>query len=110
MDRVVHNATAMNELEPIKPKNKGQFRPGEGGRPKGIPNKLPREAKAAIAEAAERLGGVNRLVSWAKEDKKNESAFWVSVYPKLLPLTVHGNAKITVEQIVRKIVDPKCDP
>ena len=34
---------------------------------------------------------MDRLVEWAKEDPQNEKAFWASVYPKLLPLTVAGD-------------------
>lgn len=60
------------------------------GRPKGSPNKVTKAAKDAIAEAAESLGGVERLVNWAKEDPLNERAFWSSIYPKLLPLQVTG--------------------
>ena len=47
-------------------------------------------AKEAIALAAEKLGGVDRLVAWAREDELNERAFWASIYPKLLPLQVTG--------------------
>lgn len=65
-------------------------KPGPG-RPKGSQNKITKAAKDAIAEAAEKLGGTNRLVDWAKEDPLNERAFWSSIYPKLLPLQVHGN-------------------
>jgi len=65
--------------------------PGAGpGRPKGVPNKTTQTAKDAIALAASELGGAARLVAWAKEDPKNESAFWASIYPKLLPLQVTG--------------------
>ena len=60
------------------------------GRPKGVPNKITTAAKDAIAQAAEMLGGTNRLVTWVKLDEKNESAFWTSIYPKLLPLQVSG--------------------
>ena len=68
-------------------------KPGErrGGRTKGTPNKIGKAAKDAIAEAAEKLGGVNRLVSWAKEDTQNEKAFWSQIYPKLLPLQLTGD-------------------
>jgi hypothetical protein len=66
------------------------------GRPKGSPNKIQKAAKDAIAEAAEKLGGVDRLVAWAREDPANERAFWATVYPKLLPLTVNANASLTV--------------
>lgn len=60
------------------------------GRPKGVPNKITTAAKDAIAQAAEKLGGTNRLVEWAQEDPANERAFWSSIYPKLLPLQVNG--------------------
>lgn len=58
------------------------------GRPKGAVNKSTATAKEAIALAAMGLGGTERLTDWAKEDPKNEAAFWTSIYPKLLPLQV----------------------
>lgn len=61
-----------------------------GGRAKGTPNKTTQTAKDAIALAADRLGGVTRLVAWAKSDPLNERAFWSTIYPKLLPLQVTG--------------------
>lgn len=60
------------------------------GRPKGSSNKTTTIAKDAIAQAAEGLGGTERLIAWAKEDSKNEAAFWTTIYPKLLPLQVTG--------------------
>lgn len=76
------------------------------GRPKGSKNKVAAEAKTVIAEAAEALGGMNRLVEWAKADPQNEKAFWATVYPKLLPLTVAGDADnpLTIRTIERAIV------
>lgn len=73
-----------------------------GGRKKGTSNATTRSAKEAIAMAAEKLGGVDRLVSWAKEDPQNEKAFWASVYPKLIPVTISGdedNPLVTVTEI-----------
>ena len=64
-------------------------KPGPG-RPPGLRNKTTVAAKEAIALAADRLGGVDRLVAWAQEDAANERVFWSSVYPKLLPLQVNG--------------------
>jgi hypothetical protein len=61
-----------------------------GGRAKGTANKTTGLAKEAIALAAERLGGVNRLVAWAGEDKANERIFWGTIYTKLLPVQVTG--------------------
>jgi hypothetical protein len=63
------------------------------GRPKGSPNKLGKEAKEVIAQAAEGLGGATRLLAWAKADPQNEKAFWATIYPKLLPLTIGGEGK-----------------
>jgi hypothetical protein len=68
---------------------KGQ-KPGPG-RPKGLANKTTQTAKEAIALAAEGLGGTKRLIAWAKEDPKNEHAFWSTVFPKLLPLQIQGD-------------------
>lgn len=73
-----------------EPKNTTQFGKGNPGKPKGALNHTTKTAKEAIALAAEGLGGTNRLIDWCKEDPKNESAFWTSVYPKLLPLQVSG--------------------
>lgn len=86
----------------------GKGTPGPG-RPKGIPNKASRTAKEAIALAAEGLGGTDRLIAWAREDPLNERAFWSSIYPKLLPLQLHGsgpNGEHIFERIVREVVDP----
>jgi hypothetical protein len=79
------------------------------GRPKGSPNKVGKEAKEVIAAAAEGLGGLARLIEWAKLDPKNEGAFWASIYPKLLPLTLHGageDGEHLVRSIERRIVKP----
>lgn len=64
-------------------------KPGPG-RPKGSRNKVTGIAKDMIAEVADRLGGADRMLTWAKESPENEKAFWVQVYPKLLPLQVSG--------------------
>lgn len=72
------------------PKNTGKFGKGNPGKPKGALSKTTRTAKEAIALAADKLGGAERLVAWAQEDPLNERAFWSSIYPKLLPLQVTG--------------------
>lgn len=60
------------------------------GRPKGSRNKVTGIAKDIIAEASDRLGGVERLVAWVQEDALNERAYWSQIFPKLLPLQVTG--------------------
>lgn len=72
------------------------------GRRKGAVNKTTGMAKDAIALAAEKLGGVNRLVKWAQEDPANERVFWGSIYTKLLPLQIGGDPDNPIE-VVSKI-------
>lgn len=74
-----------------QPKNSGRFGKGNPGKPKGAVSKTTKTAKEAIALAAEGLGGVNRLVDWAKEDPANERAFWASIYPRLIPVQIAGD-------------------
>lgn len=73
----------------------GDGTPGPG-RPKGSVNKTTKAAKDAIAQAAEGLGGHDRLIEWAKEDPKNEAAFWTTIYPKLIPVDAHVSGHMTV--------------
>ena len=65
--------------------------PKTGGRLKGTPNRVTTLAKDAIAAAAERLGGIDRLVEWVRADPANERVFWGTIYTKLLPLQVSGD-------------------
>ena len=80
------------------------FAPGHkkvGGRQIGTANKLTTLVKDAIAEVAERIGGVDRMVQWIKQNPENERSFWVSIYPKLLSVQrdqqnpVQGNVTFT---------------
>lgn len=79
------------------------------GRPKGSKNKVSAEAKQVIAEAAEGLGGAKRLLAWAKSDPANEKAFWTTVYPKLVALTVAGDPEnpLGFSIVERRIVHAK---
>jgi hypothetical protein len=63
------------------------------GRVKGVPNKTTKLAKQAIAEAAEKLGGTERLVAWAQENPDNEKVFWSSIYTKLIPVQTEITGK-----------------
>lgn len=66
-----------------RPFQKGHKSPG---RPKGIPNRLTTTVKEAIIEAFNQVGGVDYLVSIAKDDPKT---FCVLV-GKVIPLQVTG--------------------
>lgn len=64
-------------------------KPGPG-RPKGKQAKHTIAFKDAVEAAADKLGGVNRMVAWAQEDPQNERIFWGNIFPKLAPLQVTG--------------------
>ena len=85
----------MNLIENENLSNKGR------GRPKGSPNRTTASAKEAIAQAAEKLGGADRLVAWAQEEPANERAFWSTIYPKLLPLQVSGEDGGPIQAVIR---------
>ena len=71
------------------------------GRPKGALNRTTTSAKEAIAIAADKLGGAERLVAWAQKDPTNERAFWATIYPKLLPLQVSGEDGGPIQAVIR---------
>lgn len=76
-----------------------------GGRKAGTPNKVTAAAKDVISGAAEQLGGMGRLVAWAKEDKANERIFWGTIYPKMLPLTLAGDPEKPLSvTITRRVI------
>ena len=85
----------MNLIENENLSNKGR------GRPKGSPNRTTASAKEAIAQAAAKLGGADRLVAWAQEEPANERAFWSTIYPKLLPLQVSGEDGGPIQAVIR---------
>lgn len=79
------------------------------GRPPGKENKVSREAKEVIAAAAAELGGQKRLVEWVLADTKNEAAFWTTIYPRLVAISVTGagaNGEHLIRTIERRIVEP----
>lgn len=85
---------------------KGTRPPNAGkGRPKGVPNKTTIAAKEAIALAAQGLGGTDRLIAWAQEDPKNETAFWSGIYPKLIPVQLAGDPENPLQlALIRRVI------
>lgn len=78
------DATNTKIVSNRKPPNAGM------GRPKGAANKTTAAAKEALQTVFDNLGGVEALERWVKSDPDNQKAFYVQVWPKLLPLQVNG--------------------
>ena len=97
----------MPDSKQVKPAAKRTPPAAGKGRVKGSLNKTTKTAKEAIALAAEKLGGADRLVAWAQEEPQNERVFWGTIYPKLLPLQVTGGdgGPVQIAEIRRVVVD-----
>lgn len=54
----------------------------------------PLEAKAAIQACFELIGGLRKLVAWARS---HQQAFYLQLYPKLLPFNVTANVAVTID-------------
>jgi hypothetical protein len=93
-----HNASA-KALVPY------QFKKGNPGRPPGIPNKLTRQAKEHINNVFQAMGGEEAMLKWATKDDAHRTMFYVSIYPRLLPLKMSVDAPYTVtaEQAMQKL-------
>ena len=98
------HAVKMEERASYASRQKG-VRPGPG-RGKGVPNKITVEAKIAIALAFEGMGGVDALTAWGK---KHQTAFYCQVFPKLLPLNVHGRVDVTHHDGDRQLLASKLE-
>ena len=82
-----------------------------GGRTKGTPNKVTANAKAAIEAVFAGLGDAAALEAWARSDPENLKAFYVQVWPKILPLQVNGPGEEGehIHRIVREFHTPHTD-
>jgi hypothetical protein len=76
----------------LKPNAKGK--PRRGGRQRGTPNRISVDVRTAIEMAADKLGGVKRLVAWARRSNDNETVFWSRVWVRLLPTNVAGQVGV----------------
>lgn len=78
------------------------------GRPKGSPNKATANAKAAIEAVFVGLGDATALQEWAETNDENKKAFYVSIWPKILPLQVNGpgDGGEHIHKIVREFHAP----
>ena len=72
------------------------------GRPKGALNKTTAAAKDMLTEAADRLGGVGRIVEWAQEDPANERVFWSVMWTKIIPLQTTVEAGTSLLDLLNK--------
>ena len=83
-----------------------------GGRKPGVPNKLTQDVRQCILDAADKLGGCDRMVEWAKSSPEAEKAFWTQVYTRVLPkdINIGGQSDNPLNLGIRVVfVDPVTD-
>jgi len=69
-----------------------------GGRRPGSLNKVTVQVKEVLDEAFERLGGVDFLSEWARENPGEFLKIWSKLIPR--DLRVEAETTLTLEQIV----------
>lgn len=69
--------------------NPTQTVPVHKGRPKGVPNKMTQDVRQCILDAADKLGGCDRIVKWANSSPEAEKAFWSQIYVRVLPKDIN---------------------
>lgn len=80
--------------------NSGAFKKGDNRprKPKGAVNATTKSAKEAFALAFEGIGGVPKLIEWAKD---NQQEFF-KLYARLIPVDVtSGGETLTVQFVTR---------
>jgi hypothetical protein len=65
-----------------------------------------------IAQVAANIGGVARMTEWVRKSAENEKAFWINIYPKLLPLQVAGDRDnpLTMINRMERVIVQKPEP
>ena len=84
----------MNDIVEVKKSKRGGKRDGSGRKP-GTPNKVTKSVKENIIDVFERLGSGDAMLEWVCADDANKRIFYGTIYPKLLPLQVNGEVKLT---------------
>ena len=86
-----------------------KFKPGNPGRPKGSANRFTK-LRDEMLEAFEQLGGVDRLVKWAKSNPDRQGMFYTMIARMLpKPVEVSGESEFVI-RIVRQGAEPPAPP
>jgi len=89
------------------PKEDTQFKPGEGGRPKGVPNKLSRTVKQTVLDVFNILQDTpdHNLTKFAEKYPRD----FYAIAAKLIPTELMGNVTTTVTHKITLNPKPKND-
>lgn len=86
---------------------KAKGSPKTGGRVKGTPNKLGRDLKSAILEAAEKAGGEGGTVAYLQAQAIETPGPFLGLLGKVLPMQIAGtDPDGNPTEIVIRVVKP----
>jgi hypothetical protein len=89
-----------------KTRNLKPFKPGNPGRPKGIPNKFT-SLKQSFLDAFEQTGGTQGLIEWIEKNPRNRGEFYKMV-TRLLPQDVAHSGDVKIDSnLTIKVVQVK---
>src|SRR3954463_13209131 len=78
------------------------------GRPVGSVNKIQQLARENLTALFEKNGGIEGMYKWLRKNDRNEYAFYVYIYPKILGVQgVQKPAGPVVTKVTNVIVDPR---
>jgi hypothetical protein len=72
-----------------------------GDRADATHDTAPTIARDVIAQAFDRIGGIEAFVDWIESSEDHRKLFYATLYPKLLTLQVTGKGGAALAQITR---------
>jgi hypothetical protein len=95
---------------------KGDKKPPSSGRKTGVRNHRTVFIQRMLEDAVIKIGGLDRLVKWAKRNEANEHAFWTDLVPRLIPIQLQTSGttelviSITQEELAQKLIENGLPP
>jgi hypothetical protein len=95
---------------------KGDKKPATSGRKTGVRNHRTVFIQGMLEDAVIKIGGLERLVKWAKRNETNEHAFWTELVPRLIPIQLQTSGtrelviSITQEELAQKLIENGLPP
>jgi|SRR5215831_1723593 len=99
-----------------KPFEKGHKKLENSGRGPGVKNHRTIFIKTLLEDAVVKIGGLERLVAWAKKSPENEHAFWTELVPRLIPIQLQtsGTTELVItvkhEELAQKLIEHGLPP
>ena len=95
------------------PFQKGNKKPENSGRKKGVPNKTTMAARVALVESFVAMGGINELTKWGKKNQTEFYKIWSKIIPTEIKASGAAVGTVTLAALLAeaaKILSEKNEP